>query len=71
EYDLGEEASSGGITPMYLTTTTDNLTVNNNNGKTSSTRSAIVAEVMTYKIGERRYPQGRVSGDARSLSGSD
>lgn len=71
EYDLGEEASSGGITPMYLTTTTDSLTVNNNNGKTSSTRSAIVGEVMTYKIGERRYLQGRPSGGTRSLSGDN
>ncbi|MCK9614622.1 MAG: hypothetical protein M0R48_03855 [Candidatus Omnitrophica bacterium] len=65
EYDLGEEASSGAITPMYVTTTTVNVSVNRNDGQVSSNRSAGVAEFMTYKIDKTRYPQGRASGASR------
>lgn len=71
EYDLGEQASSGAITPMYVTVTTQSLNINRADGQTTSTRSAGTAEVMTYKIDKTRYPQARASGASRSLSGGD
>lgn len=71
EYDLGENASSGGIAPMYITAISESLDVQDDSGKVSSTRTAGSAEVMTYKIGGKRYPQARVHGRSRSLSGSD
>lgn len=71
EYDLGENASSGGITPMYITTSSVNLSINRSDGSVSSTRSGGVAEVMTYKMDDTRYPQARGSGASRSLSGGN
>jgi len=71
EYDLGEEASSGAITPMYVTVTSEGVNINRSDGKISSTRSGGVAEVMTYKIDKTRYPQARASGASRSMSGGD
>ncbi len=65
EYDLGSEASSGGIMPMYLTTTTVSLNINRNNNQVSSNRSGAVAEVMTYKINNSYYVQARASGASR------
>jgi hypothetical protein len=62
EYDLGEQASSGAITPMYNTITGENVSAHNVNGNVGSSRSAGVAEVMTYKIENRRYGQGRGHG---------
>ena len=70
EYDLGQSASSGGITPTYITVTSESLTVDTQAGRTSSTSAAGAAEVMTYKIGDKRYPQARAYGVTRSLTGT-
>lgn len=71
EYDLGEKAS-GGIEPRYVTTTYENLNVSTEDGETTSTRAAGSAEVMIYKIGDKQtVTQGRVYGEARSISGGE
>lgn len=71
EYDLGEDAS-GGVEAKYVTTTYENLNVATENGETSSTRSSGSAEVMIYKVGDKHnFTQGRVYGEARSISGGD
>ncbi|MDD4294775.1 MAG: hypothetical protein PHP69_04620 [Candidatus Omnitrophica bacterium] len=71
EYDLGEKAS-GGVETRYVTTTYENLDVKTEDGQTSSTRSAGSAEVMMYKVGDKHnFTQGRVYGEARSISGGE
>lgn len=53
EYDLGEQQSSGGIAPSYLTVTGEVVRVQAKGGRASTSRSAGVGEVMIYEIGEQ------------------
>jgi len=67
EYDLGS-GQGGGIEAMYITTRGSKVEINTQNNYTTSRRSAGVGEFMLYKVGKKRFIQGRGHGASRSFS---